>query len=388
MNARAGMYDVVIVGAGMAGASLGAELAGHGSVLLVEMEDQPGYHATGRSVAFWSESYGGPDIRPLTRASGPFLEHPPADFAAQGFLSARGGIHIGQAEDAGRREALVADHGDDGLFRRLEQGEMRARLPHLRESWTIGLEEASLRDIDVAALHGAYLSRLRGRGGGILSGCRYEGARRLGVAEGWEIRLSTGQTVRAGVLINAAGAWADDVARAAGVAPLGIRPLRRTVAQVRVDPPAPDAMPLILDLAQRFYFKPVGGGRIWLTPHDEHPSLAIDAAPEEVDIAIAIDRLQSAMDWRVEAVERRWAGLRSFAPDRRPVYGRDPDAPGFFWFAGQGGFGIQTAPAAARLACGLLVGGEADPMVRGIEARAYAPDRFRASALSNPPGAG
>ncbi|OYW88895.1 MAG: FAD-dependent oxidoreductase [Sphingobium sp. 32-64-5] len=383
MSGAARGYDAVIIGAGMAGASLGAELAAHGSVLLVEMEDQPGYHATGRSVAFWSESYGGPAIRPLTQASGPFLERPPAEFAAHGFLSARGGIHIGHAGDAALRQALVAEHGDDGLFRLLEEQDMRGRLPRLRAGWTIGLEEASLRDIDVAALHGAYLSCLRRRGGVILPGNRFAGARRLGASEGWEVRLATG-TVRAGVLINAAGAWADDVARAAGVAPLGIVPLRRTVAQVRVDPPAPDDMPLILDLAQRFYFKPVGGGRIWLTPHDEHPSPATDAAPEEVDVAIAIDRLQAVMDWRVEAVERRWAGLRSFAPDRKPVYGRDPDAPGFFWFAGQGGFGIQTAPAAARLALGLLTGGGADPMTRGLDAAAYAPDRLRASALSSP----
>ena len=371
-------YDAVIIGAGIAGASLGAELAAHMSVLLVEMEDQPGYHATGRSVAFWSESYGGPAIRPLTCASHAFLDRPDASFAAEGFLRPRGGIHIGRAEDAPLREAMIAQFGDDGLFDRLGEEEVRAAVPGLREGWTTGLAEASLRDIDIGSLHGAYLSCLRRRGGALAAGCRFEGAAPLGEGDeaGWAVRLSTG-TVRAGVLVNAAGAWADPVAQASGVRPLGIAPLRRTVVQLRVEPEAPDTLPLVLDLAGRFYFKPVGGGRIWLTPHDEHPSPPLDAAPEEIDVAIAIDRLQSAVDWRVAAVERRWAGLRSFAPDRRPVYGRDPDRPAFFWFAGQGGFGIQTAPAAARLASALLTGGSAEPMTEGLDADLYAPDRLR-----------
>jgi len=369
MDGLRGSYDAVIVGAGMAGASLGAELAAHMSVLLVEMEDQPGYHATGRSVAFWSESYGGPAIRPLTRASGPVL-------AEQGFLSCRGGIHIGRAQDEGLRRDMMAAFGDDGLFAPLETSQLRARIAGLKDGWTIGLEEASLRDIDVAALHGACLSRLRGLGGTVAPGCLFEGAEPLGVDAGWDVRLSTG-AVRAGLLVNAAGAWADPVARAAGVRPLGITPLRRTVVQLRVDPPAADDMPLVLDLAQRFYFKPVGGGRIWLTPHDEHVSPPVDAAPEELDIATAIDRLHQVVDWRVAAVERRWAGLRSFAPDRRPVYGRDPDHPAFFWFAGQGGFGIQTAPAAARLARALLTGEGAGPMLAGVDAALYAPERLR-----------
>lgn len=371
MDELRGSYDAVIVGAGMAGASLGAELAEHMAVLLVEMEDQPGYHATGRSVAFWSESYGGPAIRPLTRASGPVL-------AEQGFLSPRGGLHVGRAEDAALRRAMVADYGDDGLFVPLEAAQLRARIAGLRDDWTIGLEEANLRDIDVAGLHGACLARLRRLGGTVAQGCRFEGAKPFGVGEGagWDVRLSTG-SIRAGLLVNAAGAWADPVARAAGVRPIGITPLRRTVVQLRVDPPAADDLPLVIDLAQRFYFKPVGAGRIWLTPHDEHVSPPVDAAPEELDVATAIDRLQQVVDWRVAAVERRWAGLRSFAPDRRPVYGHDPDRPGFFWFAGQGGFGIQTAPAAARLARALLTGGRDDPMLAGVDAAVYAPGRLR-----------
>jgi D-arginine dehydrogenase len=192
---------------------------------------------------------------------------------------------------------------------------------------------------------------------------------------GWAIRLSGGEEVRAGLLINAAGAWADPVAKASGAAPLGIVPLLRTVVQLRVNPPAPDTLPLVLDLAERFYFKPVGGGRIWLTPHDERPVAAADVAPEEEDIAIAIERFQAVVDWRIEAVERKWAGLRSFAPDRLPVYGYDGQVPGFFWYAGQGGFGIQTAPAAAKLGAALILGRE-EPSVSALDTRIYSPARF------------
>jgi len=157
----------------------------------------------------------------------------------------------------------------------------------------------------------------------------------------------------------------------AGAKPLGIAPLRRTIVQLRTAPYAPDNLPLVLDIAERFYFKPEAG-RLWLSPHDEVPSPPSDAAPDELAIATAIDRFGEVVDWQIEQVERKWAGLRSFAPDRLPVYGFDPGTPGFFWCAGQGGFGIQTAPAAARLAASLLLGegaGEVDPVP-------YLPDRF------------
>ncbi|MPT48480.1 MAG: FAD-binding oxidoreductase [Sphingobium sp.] len=386
MSECEGRYDAVIIGAGMAGASLGAELAGHMRVLMIEMETMPGYHATGRSVAFWSQSYGGPAIRPLTRASGAFLARPPVDFADHGFLLPRGGVHIGRAQDAPLRDAMIADYqdadkGPNALFRPLAADELQSRIMGLRPEWVIGLEEESLRDIDVAALHGAYLSAFRRHGGALLCHHRFAGAEYRGGAQGWQMSLFNGGdapvTVTASLLINAAGAWADTVARGADVRPLGVKPLLRTVTQLRVSPSAPDDMPLVLDISQRFYFKPVGQGRIWLTPHDEQPAAAQDAAPEEIDVAIAIDRLQSAMDWQVEAVERKWAGLRSFAPDRLPVYGRDPRQPAFFWFAGQGGFGIQTAPAAAKLASALITGAVPDVMVRDLDPAAYAPGRLQ-----------
>lgn len=374
MTALASQYDAVIVGAGMAGASLGAELAGHMSVLVIEMEEQPGYHATGRSVAFWSESYGGPYVRPLTRASYALLERPDADFAEQSFLTPRGALHIGRAEDARLRDAKIAAFADDALFRAVDGPALRAAVPGLRADWTLGLAEPTTCDIDVAALHGAYVRRLRARGGVVACATRFEGAHPLSEG-GWAVRLSGGEAVRAPLLINAAGAWADTVARGCGVRPLGIAPLLRTVVQLRIDPAAPPDLPLVLDLAESFYFKPIGGGRLWLTPHDEQPAEPGDVAPDERDVAIAIDRLEQAVDWRVEAVERKWAGLRSFAPDRLPVYGPDADAPGFFWFAGQGGFGIQTAPAAARLGAAMILGRD-DPLIAGLDTKIYAPARF------------
>lgn len=374
MSSYASQYDAVIVGAGMAGTSLGAELAGAMSVLVVEMEDQPGYHATGRSVAFWSESYGGPHVRPLTLASYAALSQPQADFAERSFLSPRGALHIGREEDRPRRDALLAQFADARLFAASESADLRGQIPGLREDWTIGLAEPSTCDIDVAALHTAYLRRLRSLGGAAACGHRFEGARAL-AGGGWAIRLSGGEEVRAGLLVNAAGAWADPVAQASDIAPLGIVPLLRTVVQLRVNPSAPDSLPLVLDLAEGFYFKPVGGGRIWLTPHDERPVAAGDVAPEEEDIAIAIERLEAVVDWRIETVERKWAGLRSFAPDRLPVYGYDGEAPGFFWFAGQGGFGIQTAPAAAKLGAALILGQE-KLSVAPLELEIYSPTRF------------
>jgi D-arginine dehydrogenase len=177
------------------------------------------------------------------------------------------------------------------------------------------------------------------------------------------------------VLVNAAGAWADPLAELAGTRPLGIQPLRRTVAQLRTVPRPPADLPLVLDISGAFYFKPEHG-KLWLSPHDETPCPACDAAPEELDVALAIDRFEHVVDWRIEAVEHKWAGLRSFAPDRLPVYGFDARVPGFFWFAGQGGFGIQTAPAAARLGAQLLLGLPGDAMTETLDPALYAPARF------------
>ncbi|USI71942.1 NAD(P)/FAD-dependent oxidoreductase [Sphingomonas morindae] len=366
-------FDVVIVGAGMAGASLAAELAGQGRVLLLEAEPQPGYHATGRSAAFWTETYGGPAVQPLTSASHALLAAPPPGFAETGFLRPRGALHLAGPAEAAALADFATRFADSGVtLHALDEAAVRARVPRLRAGPWQALWEPSTADIDVAALHAAYLRAAR-RGGVVLrTGAPLAEARR--VAGGWRL-VAGGSAIAAGLLVNAAGAWADAVAAIAGAAPLGIRPYRRTMAQLRVEPPAPAALPLVLDIAGRFYFKPEAGGRLWLTPHDETACPPGDAAPEEIDIARALDRFERVADWPVAAVERRWAGLRSFAPDRLPVYGADPACPGFFWFAGQGGFGIQTAPAAARLAAALIHGAAAHPSVAAIDPVRYAPGR-------------
>jgi D-arginine dehydrogenase len=354
-------YDIAIVGAGIAGASLAAELAPHMSVAILEMEDSPGYHATGRSAAFWSETYGGPAIQPLTTASGEALH-------AGGFLDPLGALHIGRAQDRVAFDTMLDAFAGTGVV--LESVDPALLVPGLRPEWTLGIAEPSCAYIDVAAFHADCLARARRSGAVLLTRAGF----RAGVhaAGGWTIDSAAGP-IAAGILVDAAGAWADPVAERAGVRPLGIKPYRRTVAQIRTSPVRPDGLPIVIDIGGGFYFKPEAGGRLWLTPHDESPTDPCDAAPEEIDVAIAIDRFEAAIDWRVDAVERKWAGLRSFAPDRLPVYGFDAGQPGFFWCAGQGGFGIQTAPAAARLAAALILGHAIDT---GIDPDLYRPTRF------------
>jgi D-arginine dehydrogenase len=357
------IHDIAIVGAGIAGATLAAAIGSRASVLVLEAESAPGYHATGRSAAFWSETYGGPAIQPLTSASR-------AAFDAGRFLEPLGSLHVGRAGDAAKIDAFLAAFDGKVALSRVDP---RATIPGLRDEWTLGVLEASCAYIDVAGLHAAAIAATRRGGGTIVTDAALRSAEhRDGV---WTLATAAG-TFQARILVDAAGAWADPVARLAGVRPIGITPYRRTVVQLRTDPAAPASLPHVADIGGGFYFKPEAGGRLWVSPHDETETEACDAQPEELDVAIAIDRFEQVVDWRVTQVERRWAGLRSFAPDRRPVYGFDRDMPGFFWCAGQGGFGIQTAPAAAMVAAALLLDGTPDEAIAGIDLAQYSPRRF------------
>ena len=362
------MYDFAIAGAGIAGASLAAELAeGGASVLLLEAEDRPGYHATGRSAAFWEECYGGPELVPLTLASGNYLRD-------NGFLTQRGALYIGREDDAGALDNFMDRFGDTGAtIERLGRDRLADKVPGLKEDWTGAVWEPACADIDVAGLHAHYLGR--GRKAGVALQCRSRLVSATRTDGAWTLETQGGAQYSSRVLVNSAGAWADELAEMAGAKALGIGPLRRTVVQLRTSPAPHADQPLVLDISGGFYFKPEAG-RLWLSPHDEIPSEPCDAAPEELDVATAIDRLQQVVDWKIEAVERRWAGLRSFAPDRLPIYGYDPHVEGFAWFAGQGGYGIQTSPAAARLAGQLLLGNERDAMTAGLNASLYDPARF------------
>ena len=330
-------------------------------MLLLEAEETPGYHATGRSAAFWSETYGGPGIQPLTTASYPALAP---------YLDPLGALHIGRDAHRAMAEAFVADFSGTGVV--LDWVDPAQIVPGLRPGWTIGVAEPSRAYIDVARLHADMLGRARRAGAEIRTATRFDGAERQG--GGWHFAGT-----RADVIVNAAGAWADGVAVSVGARPLGIAAYRRTMVQLRTVPGPVPGLPMIGDFAGEFYFKPEGADRLWLSPHDEIPSVPCDAAAAEIDVAIAIDRFEQVVDWRVSAVERHWAGLRSFAPDRLPVYGFDTRVPGLFWCAGQGGFGIQTAPAAAALAAALLLGRAPARHVAHIDAKRYSPTRFDAN---------
>ncbi|MCJ2188175.1 NAD(P)/FAD-dependent oxidoreductase [Novosphingobium beihaiensis] len=361
MNAR---YDIVVVGAGMAGASLAAAIGTHASVLVIETEERPGYHTTGRSAAFWCESYGGPDVLSLTLASRPALE-------TLGLLTPRRALTLGRKGEEARVEAFARKYSAAGVeVEMLGRAGIESHVPGLREDWVCGAFEPSCCDIDVASLHQHYLKLARKAGVDIA--CRAGLAAAERTDSGWMLTLADGQRIAAAILVNAAGAWADPVARLAGVQTLGITPYRRTIAQLAVSPAAPDDLPLVLDISGAFYFKPEQG-RLWLSPHDETPSPPCDVAPEELDVALAIDRFEQVVDWRIDRLEHRWAGLRSFASDRLPVYGFAPEDRAFFWFAGQGGFGIQTAPAAAELGARLLLDGTGDG---AIDPAPYSPARF------------
>jgi len=374
--------DVVVIGAGIAGASAAAELAGDRRVVLLEMEEHAGHHTTGRSAAVFAEGYGNRAVRALTRASRAFLERPPPGFAEEPLLAPRGWMFVGREDQLTLLAALEEELGEG--VRRLAPAEAVDRVPILRRDDLAGaLWDGAARDVDVHGLHQGYLRQLRARGGTLRLSTR---AVRLARAGGlWRVEAERA-VFDAPVVVDAAGAWAEEVGRLAGAVPIGLVPMRRTA--LLVDPPPGMTVgqwPIVIDAAEQFYFKPEGG-RILLSPADETPSPPCDARPDDLDVALAVDRFCRCCAVEVHHVPRKWAGLRSFVADRSPVVGWDPAADGFFWLAGQGGFGIQTAPALARLAATLLRGDPVpDDLEReGVSAAELSPGRF---GPSTPPAA-
>ncbi len=372
------VYDTIIIGGGMAGASCGYFLAESQRVLVLERESQPGYHSTGRSAAVYSQTYGNAVIRAITGAGRAFFEAPPPGFAEHDLLSPRGAMFIGHAEQV---DAL--DHYADECqaivdsVHRITAEEARRHVPVLRPEYVAGgVLEPEAMDIDVHALHQGFLRGLRARGGTVTSDAEVRGLR-LG-NDGWHVETNAG-AYQAQVVINAAGAWCDVLAGLADARPVDLVPKRRTAitfaAPAGVDV---DAWPICIDIDEQFYFKP-DAGRMLASPADETPIEPCDVQPEELDIALTVDRVERAAELQIRHIEHRWAGLRSFVADKTPVVGFDPDIEGFFWLAGQGGYGIQTAPTMGRLAAALAQSQPlpADLQDLGVSEAALSPGRFR-----------
>jgi D-arginine dehydrogenase len=364
-------FDIVIVGGGIAGASLGARIAARARVAIVEAEEHCAMHSTGRSAAFWLAHYGGAPVIPLTIAS----RQPLGDGWPKGersLLHQRGAITIGkeyrQLWDAMSVETEGAPRRDE-----IKRAALEASIPGLRAGWDFGLLDSSCADIDVATLHNGCLAEFRRAGGVVMTSMPLVRARRE--KDRWEIDAGN-ERLTAATIVNAAGAWADEVASRCDVPELGITAYRRTIVQLRVGRTGLKDLPLIIDALGKFYFKGESDNRVWVSPHDETASEPCDSAPEEIDVARAIDHFESVVDWPIEAVERKWAGLRSFTPARVPAYGFEPQADGFFWCVGQGGFGIQTAPAASAVAASLLLGDEPEPFVAHIDPAPFTPRRY------------
>jgi D-arginine dehydrogenase len=372
-------FDIAIVGAGIAGASLGYRLAGRRSVVLLEREAQPGYHSTGRSAAMVMESYGPPMVRALTRASRTFYEHPPEGFAQQPLLGARGALYVALHEQAHLLESTRVELQSTGCrIEVLDAQQTLAKAPCLRADLVAGaLFDADAQDIDVSALHQGFLRGLRAAGGELRNGAELRGVRRQG--EGWELALADGSTLWARTVVNAAGAWADIVAALFGARPIGLEPRRRSAFTFR----APEGMavadwPAVVGIDESWYFKP-DAGQLLGSPANADPTEPHDVLPEELDIALGIHHIESATTLQIRRPTATWAGLRSFVGDGEMVIGADAGCPGFFWLAAQGGYGIQSAAGASELAAALLLQEPLPASLRaqGVEPASLSPARLR-----------
>ncbi len=351
-------FDVAIIGAGIAGAGLAAALAGERKAVLLEREDRPGYHSSGRSAAIFIRNYGNAAIRALSKASAPLFQNADPEFFPDPLLTPRGLLTIADDEslDAFKKH-LAAGEG----LQEISAEEACRLVPILkRETIRAAAYEPDTQDIDTNALHQGYLKIHRRAGGETLCKAEVLSASREGGI--WRLETAAG-VIEAEVVVNAAGGWADQVAAICGVAPVGLTPMRRSIAVL----PAPRDLdcsrwPLVDDAAERWYMKPEAG-RMLVSPADEDPVEPHDAFADDMVLAEGLYRFEQAVTISVERVESSWAGLRTFAPDRTPVCGYaggrsatgDNGGDSFFWLAGQGGYGMQTAPALSRLAADLLL---------------------------------
>ncbi len=370
--------DFLIIGAGAAGAGAGFALARHGKVILLEAESQPGYHSTGRSAALYTRFYGNRVARALNQASLAFLENPPAGFAEHGLLGPRGALGIAPPEAPDLVEQTLALDPTGTQIVEVSPDRAVELMPILKRA-AVGRAayEQGVLDMDVHAIHHGLLRGLTAGGGRVITGARTESIARRGA--NWQIEAG-GETYAAPVVVNAAGAWADEIAALAGVAPVGLVPKRRTAIMIDL-PPGIDlrAMPAVDQLDNDHYFKP-DAERLMVSPGDATPSPPCDAQPEDLDIAIVVDWFERVTSVPVKRIGNRWAGLRSFVADGAPVCGAEPGTEGFFWLAGQGGYGIMMAESLGRAICGLATAGElpADIRALGVAEADLSPVRCRA----------
>ena len=364
--------DAIVIGAGIAGATVAAHLAQDRRVALIEAEEAAGYHSTGRSAAIWILNYGPPDVRVLTGLSRPFFENPGDGFADAPILSRRPVVFLAPPEQTEHLGRLLAE--GSGL-REAPIEEIRRMVPALRPEYAVqaAIEEDAF-DMDVASLHQGFLRQLRSLGGTLALRSRTGRIERRG--ETWHVDVAGGNTFSAPVVVNASGAWGDVVAEQAGVRPLGLVPKRRTGCVIDPQPFAVRDWPMINDVDHTWYIRPEARTKLMVSPADETDIHPHDVQPDEFDVAVAIDRMQQAMDIEVRRVEHSWAGLRTFTPDRSLAFGWDPEAKGFFWCVGQGGYGIQTSPAAGKLVADVIAG--RDPGPAGAILPVVDPARFRA----------
>ena len=378
--ATAAEFDAVIVGAGIAGASCAHALAPHAKVLLLEREAQPGMHSTGRSAAMFMESYGPPQVRALTRASRAWYQRPPAGFADAPILSPRGALYAAwQGQEAALDELHATLEATGTVVSRIDAEDCVRRVPVLRAAGLLGgVFEVDAMDIDVHALHQGFLRGAKRAGAVLWTDADLAQARNGNGT--WQVTLADGRSVSARTLINAAGAWADDVAQRCGVAPLGIQPKRRS-AFTFAAPPGVDSRPwpTVADVGESWYFKP-DAGQLLGSPANADPVPAHDVVPEELDIATGIAAIEERTSLTIRRPARTWAGLRSFSPDGELVIGWDARRPAFFWLAGQGGYGIQSAAGAAQLAAALWLGAPLPEALQAqhVQVHALEPARFGA----------
>ena len=371
-------YDFAIIGAGIAGVSAAYHLAPDARVIILEREHVAAYHTTGRSAALHSETYGSAEIRAITVATGHFYRNLPAGFSDHPVLTPRGALIVGPA---GQKDELLKATGE---FARLvptvrwrTPAECLELMPLLRpEACAGGAVHELAEDMDVAAIHAGFLRGARAAGAVLRLNAEVTALERRGAA--WSIRLRDGETVAAATIVNASGAWADVVAQMAGARPVGLVPKRRTAFTFDAPPGlALAALPMVINHDETWYIKPEVGQFLG-SPADETPSPPCDAQPDEMDVAVAVDRIEGATTLQIRRIRNKWAGLRSFVADKNLVIGADPSVAGFFWLAGQGGYGIQTGAGAGRIAASLALGRGMPDDIRalGVLEPALSPARF------------